>query len=242
MTASGDSSLTPGQLESRLADLLVDVDLIVFDCDGVLVDSEWVGVAVEQRLLAAAGFEISKEEICERFVGLTYSDMLRTLERETGRQVPPGLRQDIETAILRAFETELAAVAGIPELLASTNLDRCVASSSDLERIEASLRIAGLDAFFLTEHLFSAEMVERGKPAPDLFLHAAACMQVDPSRCLVLEDSPHGVRAGVAAGMKTVGFTGGRHARPSLAARLRDAGASAVVDHASALLAQNERG
>ena len=216
-----------------LNQLLQHIDLVVFDLDGVLVDSEWVGIAVEERLLSAAGFMITREEIIERFVGLTYSDMLRTLSEEQGIEQAPGLRQTIERKILEAFETELEPVAGVARALETgplAALPRCVASSSDLDRIRASLRITELDLHFAPEHLFSAEMVSNGKPAPDLFLHAAGAMGVDPERCLVLEDSPHGVRAGVAAGMRTVGFTAARHARPSLADRLREAGAVAVVD------------
>ncbi len=111
-----------------------------------------------------------------------------------------------------------------------------MASSSDLHRIRLSLDITGLAGFFPPGQVFSAQMVERGKPAPDLFLHAAEQLGTDPDRCLVIEDSPHGVTAALAAGMKVVGFVGGGHARPALVDRLRAAGAETIVEHAEQLV------
>ena len=196
------------------------VELVIFDCDGVLVDSEIVAVEIEAELLAAAGFAIGVDEIIDRFVGLSYPDMVRTITEEHGRPVPADLRERLAAATLAAFSERLRAVTGMAELLGELSQLRCVASSSDLARIELSLRVTGLDRWFDPGLVFSATMVERGKPAPDLFLHAAEEMGVEPPECLVLEDSPHGVEAARRAGMMAVGFVGGSHARPALASRL----------------------
>ncbi len=134
-----------------------------------------------------------------------------------------------------AFEGRLQPVPGIPELLARHRGPRCVASSSNPQRIARSLELTGLDHHFDPAHLFSATMVANGKPAPDLFLHAAASLEVAPDSCLVVEDSPSGVSAALAAGMSVVGFVAGGHARPSLGRRLAEAGAPLVVDRAEAL-------
>ncbi|MGB5757748.1 MAG: HAD family hydrolase, partial [Acidimicrobiales bacterium] len=190
--------------------------MIIFDCDGVLVDSEVIVIEVEAELLTAAGFPVTADEIADNYVGLSYPDMMGSLERRFGRSVPPGLSEQIQRAALDAFPGTLAPVAGMTALLEGIEGLRCVASSSGPSRIRLSLDLTGLDRFFDPDHLFSATMVARGKPAPDLFLLAAERMDVSPSRCLVVEDSPHGVTAARAAGMDVVGFVGGRHARPSL--------------------------
>ncbi|MGI9603268.1 MAG: HAD family hydrolase [Acidimicrobiales bacterium] len=205
-------------------------DLVIFDCDGVLVDSEAIVIEIEAELLTDAGFRLTADEIADRFVGLSYPDMMAALESDFGRPVPDGLSQQIQADALAAFPDRLQAVDGMADYLAELSLPRCVASSSDLDRIELCLRVAGLDQHFAAAHVFSAQMVSRGKPEPDLFLHAAARMEHPPVACLVIEDSPHGVMAARAAGMAVVGFVGGGHARPSLATRLRAAGAEVVVD------------
>jgi len=210
-------------------------DLIVFDCDGVLVDSEVIVIEVEADLLTAGGFPITADEIAERYVGLSYPDMMRGLEAQFGRTVPDSLSQEVQDRAMLAFEGRLRPVPGIPELLNRHQGPRCVASSSSPQRIDRSLGLTGLAHHFDPDHLFSATMVLNGKPAPDLFLHAADSLGVSPGSCLVIEDSPSGVTAARAAGMSVVGFVGGGHARPSLARRLADAGAPLVVDRADLL-------
>ena len=210
-------------------------ELVVFDCDGVLVDSEVIVIDVEADLLAAGGFPITADEIAERYVGLSYPDMMRGLEAQFGRPVPDTLSQEVQDRAVLAFEGRLQAVPGIPELLDRYHGPRCVASSSSPQRIDRSLELTGLARHFDPSHIFSATMVEHGKPAPDLFLHAADTLGVEPSACLVVEDSPSGVAAAQAAGMEVVGFVGGGHARPSLSRRLADAGAPLVVDRADRL-------
>src|ERR687898_1448269 len=142
----------------------------------------------------------------------------------------------VDSEVLAPRDAELEAVDGIAEVVAAVSVPRCVASSSDPERIRRSLELTGLSRFF-GSHLFSASMVARGKPAPDLFLLAAQEMHSQPHRCLVIEDSTHGVAAGVAAGMTVIGFTAGRHCTAGLADRLIQHGAADVADTSEALLA-----
>lgn len=210
--------------------------LWIFDCDGVLVDSEIIAIEVEGNLLREAGFDISNDEIAERFVGLSYPDMMTIINEEHGRPVPEGLRNQIQELAVEAFPTRLQPVEGIAELLKQSSSPRCVASSSKSDKIKLSLGITELDRFFDPEHLFSTQLVEFGKPAPDIFIYAAKQMGFDPQDCVVLEDSAHGVTGAVAAGITTIGFVGGQHARPSLAQRLLDAGASKVIEHPLELL------
>ena len=204
------------------------VDLLVFDCDGVLVDSEALVVDVEAQMLTAAGFPITADEIIHRFVGVSYRSMMAALADDHGRPVPDELAVAVQQAALDQFPTRLRPIDGIARLLDGLDGERCVASSSDLSRIELSLRLCGLDRYFPAERLFSAQMVANGKPAPDLFLHAATTLGVEPEGCLVIEDSPPGVRAARAAGMEVVGLVAGGHASDRLADRLRAAGADRV--------------
>jgi HAD superfamily hydrolase (TIGR01509 family) len=215
----------------------VTPELVIFDCDGVLVDSEKLMIHYESIGLKQAGFDISAAEIAARYIGLTYADMKAGLVEQFAREIPDGLLETIEADVLSRFPTELEPVDGMVDLLDTLTLPRCVGSSSDPARIAMSLQVAGLDKFFEPHRLFSATMVTRGKPAPDLFEHAAVECGVDPTRCVVIEDSPHGVAAAIAARMDVVGFAGGGHASDSLTQRLRDAGAVTVARNASDLAA-----
>lgn len=214
----------------------VATDLIIFDCDGVLVDSEILSIEIGTALLNTAGFDLTADSIADRFVGMSYHDMMRLIEIDFGRPIPPGLSERIQRDTMASFPDRLAAVVGVEQLLSDLGPARCVASSSNLDRVQLSLDITGLARFFDPAHVYSAQMVRNGKPAPDLFLHAAEQLRTDPAACLVVEDSPHGVAAARAAGMNAVGFVGGRHARPSLASRLEEAGAVAVVDSPDQIL------
>jgi HAD superfamily hydrolase (TIGR01509 family) len=199
--------------------------LVIFDCDGVLIDSELIGCRAEAAELARAGIAITADEILARFTGIPASAMYATLEAELGRALPTDLEARIAARIRADFERELAPVSGIHAALERIACPVCVASSSDPTRLEHSLRLAGLLERF-APHIFSATMVRHGKPAPDLFLHAAQTMGVAPADCLVVEDSEAGVHAGIGAGMRVLGFTGGSHCGPDHAARLLAAGAS----------------
>jgi HAD superfamily hydrolase (TIGR01509 family) len=201
------------------------IDLLIFDCDGVLIDSELIGCRVEAEALTGAGLRITLEEILERFTGITSKETFRTLEEEQGRRLPAGFAQRVGAAIRTAFERELRAIAGIHAALERIEVPVCVASSSSPARLEHSLRVTRLFERF-TPRIFSTTAVGRGKPAPDLFLYAADRMATAPARCLVIEDSIPGVQAGVAAGMRVLGFAGGSHCAPDHALRLRDAGAA----------------
>ena len=208
---------------------------IVFDCDGVLVDSEVIAVGIESTLLTAAGFPMTFDEVSSAFVGMSHNEVMGLLEAKFGRPVPVDLSDRIQAETLAAFPSELAAVAGIDAVISASVLPRCVASSSTVDRIALSLQLTNLDRHFASEHVYSAQMVERGKPEPDLFLHAARGLGIEPAACVVVEDSPHGVSAGVAAGMDAIGFTAGLHSTPALAQRLRDVGARRVAENAEQL-------
>jgi HAD superfamily hydrolase (TIGR01509 family) len=202
-------------------------DLVIFDCDGVLIDSELLSVQADLACLAEDGIELSQDEVIERYTGISMAGMLADLERRYGRGLPDFARRHQER-LSALFEAELCAVAGIEAVLDALPWPVCVASSSTPERLELALGKVGLHDRF-HPHIFSAVMVERGKPAPDLFLHAAAAMGAAPDRCLVVEDSLPGIAGAVAAGMVPVGFSGGSHCRPGHAARLTAAGAMRVA-------------
>lgn len=214
---------------------MTGIDLLVFDCDGVLVDSEALVMEVEAALLTEAGFPLSTDEIADNYVGLSYTTMMADLGARYGRPVPEELSQRVQRAALERFPDHLVAVPGMTELLATSDRARCVASSSNIDRIELSLRITGLADRFAAGTIFSAQMVERGKPAPDLFLLAAHTLGVEPAGCLVIEDSTAGVTAAKAAGMQVVGLVAGGHARPHLGHRLEEAGASRVFQRVDQL-------
>ncbi|WP_027136392.1 HAD-IA family hydrolase [Geminicoccus roseus] len=204
-------------------------DLVIFDCDGVLVDSEFVSIGKEVAALHLLGWPITMDEALELFVGLSQKSANEIIEAKLGRPLPEGWGQKLQAEVVEAFETELVAIPGIDHCLDRLTLPRCVASSSRPERIRRSLEITGL-LQRLDPHLFSSTMVARGKPFPDLFELAASTLGHAPGRCVVIEDSPAGVQAAVAAGMAPIGFCGGRHANSDRwAQRLVDAGAETVL-------------
>jgi HAD superfamily hydrolase (TIGR01509 family) len=207
-----------------------DTDLVIFDCDGVLIDSELIGARVEALELTRVGIPLTETEILTRFLGMTAQAMYRAVEVEHRRALPEGFAATVQMAIDAAFERDLQVIPGIHETLDRLQSASCVASSSTLARLRHSLGLTGLYARF-APHIFSAEQVARGKPAPDLFLHAATEMGRAPARCLVIEDSVSGVRGAVAAGMRVWGFIGGGHCADGHEARLRDAGAERVFGH-----------
>ena len=203
-------------------------ELIIFDCDGVLVDSEPIINLVYPEALNECGFRITLQHYMDRFSGMSDEETFRIIEQEWGRPLPWGFGERVNALVDARCENALTTTPGVHEALAALHTPFCVASSGVPERIRTSLRIVGLlDRF--EPHLFSAKMVQRGKPAPDLFLHAAVTMKAVPDHCLVVEDSVPGVMAGVAAGMTVVGYCGGGHCRPHHADRLRRHGACVVI-------------
>ncbi|WP_286174225.1 HAD family hydrolase [Rhodobacter sp. NTK016B] len=188
--------------------------LVIFDCDGVLVDSEPISLAVMLDVLAEAGCVLDEPEAYRHFLGKSLGSVADWLKRERGLDLTPSLLGALRERLLARFEQDLQPMPGVGQALAGLGVPVCVASSSQPDRIRLSLRVTKLLPFF-EPHIFSASMVANGKPAPDLFLHAAQKMQVDPSECLVIEDSPAGLTAARAAGMKAVAYIGGSHAGPA---------------------------
>jgi HAD superfamily hydrolase (TIGR01509 family) len=209
---------------------MVPTDLIIFDCDGVLVDSELLSVREELACLHEQGFDITAQDIVDRYMGISMAAMLTDLETRVGRRLPENFAEILRQRVALTFETELTVMPGVPALLETLPGKICVASSSAPPRLWQSLSLTGLLARF-EPHIFSATQVARGKPAPDLFLFAAERMGVAPDRCLVIEDSVAGITATRAAGMTPLGFCGGSHCASGHEDRLRAVGAAHVFDH-----------
>lgn len=202
---------------------MAETQLIIFDCDGVLVDSEGISSRVLAHTLTAGGLPTSARQARERYQGLMLDEVGAAAQAQLGAPLPSDWIAAFERTRACAFRRELQPVQGAAEAvraLAAAGLQACVASQGKLEKTRLSLQLTGLAHLFSTESIFSAYQVPRGKPAPDLFLHAAASMGAAPARCLVVEDSPSGVSAAVAAGMPVLGY-----AEQSDAAALTAAGA-----------------
>ena len=209
-------------------------ELMIFDCDGVLVDSEPIINQAHANMLTACGNAITEEDLVERFCGMSDSEMLGVIEREWARTLPASYTERVGLLVEAGFRQSLVAIAGIVELLDLLAIPVCVASSSSPEQIRHKLALTGLLPRF-RRNLFSAAMVARGKPAPDLFLYAAQSLATAPECCLVVEDSPAGIDAAVAAGMTAIGFCGGSHCGPEHEARLQARGAALVLAEMSEL-------
>ncbi len=210
-------------------------ELIIFDCDGVLVDSESLSNVVMSQALAEAGFDVSPEDCLRRFVGMSMRSVRAAVEADSGRSLPEDFEPRVRALADEVFDRELQPVRGVSDVLSTLPHARCVASSGSPTRIRRSLNTTGLDAYFADDTLFSAAMVQRGKPAPDLFLHVAETMAVAAERCLVIEDSLLGATAGVAAGMTVFGFAGASHITDGHAERLKALGVATVFDEMAAL-------
>ncbi|MCC2611586.1 HAD family hydrolase [Neorhizobium sp. Rsf11] len=185
--------------------------LVIFDCDGVLVDSETVSIRVLLDGLRSKGLEMDEAEAYRHFLGRSLGTVTRTIREEFGIDADESFLEGMRQELYARFRAELKPMPGIAETLDALSFRRCVASSSQPERIRLSLSITGLIGR-LEPNIFSAAMVARGKPAPDLFLHAASQMGADPQNCIVIEDSPAGIEAGHRAGMAVFAFVGGSHA------------------------------
>jgi HAD superfamily hydrolase (TIGR01509 family) len=183
-------------------------DLVIFDCDGVLVDSEPIAAVVSQRVLADLGWKLSIDEVVHRFVGGSSEDFQSQIEAYLGSPLPAGWNDQYAHWYREAFERELRAIDGIEDALDAIDMPWCVASNSGRNRVVASLARTGLLSRF-DGRIFSAEEVDRGKPAPDLFLWAAHKSGVAPERCVVVEDSAYGVAAARSAGMRVLAYAGG---------------------------------
>jgi HAD superfamily hydrolase (TIGR01509 family) len=198
-------------------------ELVIFDCDGVLVDSEAITCRVTAEALTEIGLPKTTAECMRDYVGRWWPDSVEMIEAELGRPLPEGFTQEYRERQNAALAAGVDPVPGVVEALDRIPLANCVASNGPLEKMAITLGAAGLLERF-EGRIFSAAHVERGKPAPDLFLHAAACLGANPGACAVVEDSPLGVVAARAAGMAAFGYGAG-----SDAAALRAAGATAFA-------------
>jgi HAD superfamily hydrolase (TIGR01509 family) len=203
--------------------------MIIFDCDGVLIDSEIISAEVNAEFLSEHGFAITAGEVNARFVGLTGPQMLADVEAELGRSLPEAFLALADAEIDRRL-AKVQAIAGVHDLLDTLDAPRCICSNSSSARLKVSLTAAGLYDRF-KPYIFSAPEVgtRRGKPSPDVFLHAAAQLETDPRDVIVVEDSVPGVTGAVAAGMRVIGFIGGKHTWAGHGELLMDAGAETVV-------------
>ncbi len=203
--------------------------LIIFDCDGVLVDSEVISCRAHAETLTRHGYPITADQVFDRFLGRSMRKATLEIEAELGRPLPEDFQTQVYAEIFRLFAASLEATPHIEDALAAIITPVCVASSGPPEKISTSLNRVGLYGRF-APHIFSAVQVSNGKPAPDLFLFAAEQMKAPPERCLVIEDSVAGVTAAQAAGMVVFGYHGGSHCRPDTADTLRAAGAAVTFD------------
>jgi len=203
--------------------------LLIFDCDGVLVDSEYLFARVAATCLNEIGIKIDTAEATRRFAGISIKDMLASLACERGAPFPDTFEDLVIRREDEAYAQMLEPIRGVRQAILSIPLARCVASSSLPERITASLLVTKLDDLFAETARFSTARVSKGKPAPDIFLHAARQMGVSPKDCIVIEDSVPGIQGAIAAGMGVVGFTGGRHCAAGHGERLAASGADRVI-------------
>ncbi|MGB7270174.1 MAG: HAD family hydrolase [Albidovulum sp.] len=185
-------------------------ELIIFDCDGVLIDSEVISARMLISELASLGVHVDLAYVSQYFLGRSYPTVMNVIRADFGLTLPPAFEDSYRAKLLAVFETELQAIPHVGSVLASLKTPWCVATSSSPARARRSLQITGLDGH-VGDRLFTASEVKNGKPAPDLFLHAAAKMGVEPARALVIEDSLNGIQAGRAAGMAVWRYTGGSH-------------------------------
>jgi HAD superfamily hydrolase (TIGR01509 family) len=216
------------------------VTLLIFDCDGVLVDSEMIALDVLAKMLGELGWPIATAECRARFMGKSTSDVLAEIEEILGGPIPPELGERTKILLFERLRRELQPVRDVRAVISALPYRVCVASSSQPERIALSLEVTGLAPLF-QGRVFSAAEVRHGKPAPDLFLHAVARLGVAPQQAIVIEDSPAGVIAAHRAGMGVIGFAGASHADSALAQMLREAGAKEIVGRMTELPAAIER-
>jgi HAD superfamily hydrolase (TIGR01509 family) len=209
---------------------MLQPELVIFDCDGVLVDSEIIAARIEAELLTAAGFEISAEELAETYAGLTFKDIMLSIEEKSRIPFQASLIDQAEVLVDRRLASEVRAIDGAHEAAAAVTTKRCICSNSRTERLDAMLTRTRLKPLFEGRIFSSLETPSgRPKPAPDVFLHAAQAMGAYPAQTFVIEDSVHGIGGAKAAGMRVIGFTGAAHTYPGHADALTDAGAETVI-------------
>ncbi len=208
---------------------------VIFDCDGVLIDSEKLSMDVDIALLAENGINLTEAEIHHRFVGTTFEAMVAELEREYKRPLPPDLAARKDGMMLDLYRRDLKPVPGVIPMLKKLALPKSIGSNGPRERAMAALRMTGLEPFF-GDRLTTYEDVKNGKPAPDIYLLAAQRAGFKPARCLVVEDSVTGAISALAAGCIVIGFTGVAHDPVAKAKELRKLGVSHVIQDMDELL------
>jgi HAD superfamily hydrolase (TIGR01509 family) len=203
---------------------------IIYDFDGVIADSEVLANLVLAEAVSSLGLPTTLEDSITRYMGKRWGEVVAAVETGTGQRLPEAFLAELKRATLARFREALQSVPGAMEFITRyPALPRCIASSSSVERLEVCIDVLALRHHF-PDAVFSADLVPHGKPHPDIFLYAADRIGVAPEDCLVIEDSPNGVRAGVAAGMCVVGLCAGGHVRAGHAERLREAGAEHIFD------------
>ena len=203
-------------------------DLIIFDFDGVLVDSETMGCRIWSEVFAKHGMTVSAQEIMEKYTGKTGTLICSLIEQEYGYHIPDGFLDEVNETTESVMARELKTVPGVIETLPLLPIPMCIASGSRPKRLNLCLDVTDLRRFFPANTVFSSHFVKNGKPAPDLFFYAAEQMKVDPQKCLVIEDSTSGIIGAKAAGMKVFGFLGGSHCTPERGRALKDNGADLI--------------
>lgn len=209
---------------------------VIFDCDGVLIDSEKLSMAVDMALLAQNGIHLTEAEMYRRFVGPTFEDMVADLEREYGKTLPPDLSARKDVMMLEFYRRDLKPVPGVIPMLHKLALPKSIGTNGPRDRALEALRITGLGPFF-GDRLTTYEDVKNPKPAPDIYQLAARRAGFAPAHCLVVEDSVTGASAALAAGCKVIGFTGVAHDPAAKARELKALGVSHVIHDMGELLA-----
>ena len=216
------------------------IDLLIFDCDGVLIDSEIIMHRIGVDEAARFGGSMTIEESIKTFTGLSDEETSRLLKEKYGEKISDDFFDDLVNKTTASYQDTLKSIPNIHyvmQYLVANKTQRCIASNATSDRLSSVLAIAKLDTYFKSEHVYSASMVKRGKPEPDLFLHAADRMKVKPKNCLVVEDSMAGIAAAKAAKMPVIGFLGGTHAKyPWYKDMIKKTEPWKIADDADALL------
>jgi HAD superfamily hydrolase (TIGR01549 family) len=201
------------------------VGALIFDFDGVIADSEAIANTVLAEIVTGLGHPTTLDQSLTRYSGQRWDEVIAEIEAAIGKPLPSDFSGQLKLATLARFRTDLKEVSGATNFIRRfSHIPRCIASSSSIDRLQLCLSVLELEAEF-GNHVFSADMVARGKPHPDIFLFAAGKLGVSPDECLVIEDSAGGIRAAVAAGMTAIGLCAASHIREGHDAKLRDAGA-----------------
>ena len=209
---------------------MTGIDLIIFDFDGVLVDSETMGCQIWSDVFAKHGMTVSAQDIMEKYTGKTGTLICSLVEQEYGYHIPDGFLDEVNETTEEIMSRELKTVAGVLETMPKLYVPVCIASGSRPKRLNMCLDVTGLRRWFPDETVFNSHCVKNGKPAPDLFFYAAEKMKVSPEKCLVIEDSTAGIIGAKAAGMKAYGFIGASHCTPERGRQLIENGADLLFD------------